>query len=164
MESQYQKLLSPFTLEVPGSQKSGEGITIDLCAEISRELSAVLDESELISAKYHLEVGSPGVERALYQPSDYERFAGQDVKVKLEEALELEGFIGQRTIRGTLLGLSESANPLLNTDHGSIELSFDNILSARLVFNWGSGKGRPQHGSKSGSKPRKRSNQHGSRR
>ena len=55
------------TLERPGSKRSGEDITIDLCTDISRELSALFDEDEgVLPGKYRLEVGSPGVERALY--------------------------------------------------------------------------------------------------
>ena len=128
------------TIEQPQSRQTGQGITVDICASISREVSLQLDESEAISAAYHLEVGSPGVERALYLLSDYERFSGQEVKLKVDEPLEEEGFIGQQTVRGILIGLDEHECIGLDTDQGNLSLPFTSILSARLVFNWGQPK------------------------
>src|SRR4051794_7970096 len=52
------------TIERPDSRKPGEGVTIDLCADISRDLSAALDVADCIPHHYTLEVGSPGVERS----------------------------------------------------------------------------------------------------
>ncbi len=124
------------TLEKPGSTRSGEGITIDLCSEISRELSAQFDELEAIPGKYRLEVGSPGVERALYTPDDFRRFAGQEAKVKMKEPMGEEGFVGQKTVRGTLFGIEDGSVVQLSTDHGQLGLPLDKISSARLVFSW----------------------------
>lgn len=151
------------TIEKPGAQRTGDGITIDLCTEISRELSAVFDETDVISGNYRLEVGSPGVERKLYLPDDYRRFAGQEIKVRLSEPSELDGFLGQKTIRGTLFGLNEEGLVGLETDHGNISLSLDEISSAQLVFTWGQPKragGRPrrQDGAGSWRRNSKRSN------
>ena len=53
------------TVERPGSTLPGAGVTIDLCSEISRDLSAALDVADVIDARYSLQVGSPGLERAL---------------------------------------------------------------------------------------------------
>ena len=63
------------TLEKAGERVPGAGITLELCADISREVSAALDVADCIPHRYRLEVGSPGVERALYSLADYERFA-----------------------------------------------------------------------------------------
>ncbi len=151
------------TIEKPGSTRTGDGITIDLCTEISRQLSAAFDETEVIAGRYRLEVGSPGVERRLYLPDDYRRFAGQEVKVKLSEPSELDGFVGQKTIRGTLFGLDDDGRMVLETDHGNITLSLDEISSAQLVFTWGQPKrasGRPRRQDGAGARRRnsKRSN------
>ncbi len=124
------------TLEKPGSTRSGEGITIDLCSEISRELSAKLDDQSVISGKYRLEVGSPGVERGLYTLDDFRRFAGQAVKVKLKDPLQQEGFIGQKNAQGTLFGVSEDGRVVLDTEAGQLAIELDKIHSARLVFSW----------------------------
>lgn len=128
------------SIEKPGTQRTGDGITIDLCSEISRELSAAFDETDVIGGRYRLEVGSPGVERRLYLPDDYRRFAGQEIKVTLSTPSEIDGFLGQKTIRGTLFGFDEGGRVVLETDHGQITLSLDEISNARLVFNWGNPK------------------------
>jgi ribosome maturation factor RimP len=135
------------SIEKPGTQRTGDGITIELCTDIARALSEAFDETEVIGGRYRLEVGSPGVERRLYLADDYRRFAGQEVKVTLIEPIDVEGFLGQKTIRGTLFGLDEGGRVVLETDHGHITLSFEQITIARLVFNWGQPKrktGRPK--------------------
>ena len=118
------------TLERPGSRIPGEGITLELCSDISRELSAALDVGDVIPGHYRLEVGSPGVERALYGAGDYARFAGQVARLKLKEAHD-----GQHVLFGVLQGVEEDGRIALQLERGErIELSHDVIESARLVF------------------------------
>lgn len=119
------------TVERPESRVPGEGISIDLCTDISRALSAALDEPDLIPQAYRLEVGSPGLDRALYVRSDYERFAGQTVRLKLRQALN-----GQYVIRGTLQGVDAGDLVQVETEHGLIGSKLEDIDSARLVFDW----------------------------
>jgi ribosome maturation factor RimP len=126
------------TLERPESRVPGEGVTLELCTEISRDLSAALDVADAIPHRYRLEVGSPGLERALYNARDYARFAGQFARLKLKAPLE-----GQHVLRGTLHGLDEGGNVLLESEQGAIvPLPLDGIESARLVFQMG-GAGAP---------------------
>jgi ribosome maturation factor RimP len=128
------------TVERPDTRVPGAGVTIDLCSEISRDLSAALDVADCIPHTYRLEVGSPGVERALYSPRDYERFAGQAAKLKLAEPMP----DGQRVIRGVLNGLSEDGRVLLQTERGElVELDFAQIQNAHLIFKWQSRGRRP---------------------
>lgn len=122
------------TVERPDSRVPGAGVTIDLCSDISRDLSAALDVADVIPSRYRLEVGSPGLDRALYSARDYERFAGQNAKLKLKEALD-----GQRVVRGTLHGLDEQGRVLLETDTGLLNLELDSIESAHLEFSWNTG-------------------------
>ncbi len=125
------------TVERPDAQAPGAGVTIDLCSEISRDLSAALDVSDVIStAHYRLEVGSPGLDRALYGASDYRRFAGQLAKLKLKEPLEQDGFAGQKVVRGTLFGLGEDGDVIVETEKGNLSIALEQISSARLVFQW----------------------------
>lgn len=121
------------TVERPGSRVPGEGITIDLCGEISRDLSAALDVADVIPARYRLEVGSPGLDRALYGAQDYERFAGQSVKFKLKQALD-----GQRVIRGTLHGLDDNGLVVVETERGLLSIELSGIENAQLEFAWNS--------------------------
>ncbi|HEY3235801.1 MAG TPA: ribosome maturation factor RimP [Polyangiaceae bacterium] len=147
------------TVERPNSRQPGEGMTLDLCSEISRDLSAALDVANLIPKSYRLEVGSPGLERALYTSDDYQRFAGQSARLKLVLPLDDE-----MVLRGTLHGLSESGQVLLETERGVLSVEVASIEHARLTFDWKStgradgamaprhahGRGRKAHKSKRG--------------
>lgn len=126
------------TIEKPGERMPGAGITVDLCSEISRELSTALDVADCIPHRYRLEVGSPGVERALYSVSDYERFSGQVAKLKLKKPRNSE-----YVLQGTLNGASEQ-RVVIQTERGElVELSLDEIDNGHLVFDWKSGGSRP---------------------
>ena len=115
----------------------GEGVTVDECAKVSRALESWLDEYEGLSERYVLEVSSPGVDRPLVRPRDFERFKGEHVAVKGKEAL-----IGKSTrIEGELLGLADPG-----TDEESVRLRLSSgeevsvprsdIRKAHLVFTW----------------------------
>jgi ribosome maturation factor RimP len=126
------------TIEKAGERLPGAGISVDLCGEISRELSAALDVADCIPHRYRLEVGSPGVERALYNVADYERFAGQAAKLKLKQPRNSE-----YVLSGTLNGLSPEKRVIIQTERGElVELSLDEIDNGHLVFDWKSGGSR----------------------
>jgi ribosome maturation factor RimP len=112
---------------------SGEGISIDLCSELSRELSNVLDEADLIPRAYRLEIGSAGMERSLYSRDDFLRFEGRLAKIKATQP-------GQdaQVVCGKILGLDEAGNVQLETETGRVAVSYDTIATARLVFDWNS--------------------------
>jgi len=127
------------TIEKPGERMPGAGITVDLCSEISRELSTALDVADCIPHRYRLEVGSPGVERALYSVSDYERFSGQPAKLKLKKPRNSE-----YVLQGTLNGASAEQRVVIQTERGElVELSLDEIDNGHLVFDWKTGGSRP---------------------
>ncbi len=135
-------------VERPEAIISGQGLTVDLCSEISRDISAALDLAEVIGPHYRLEVGSPGVERSLYRIEDYQRFAGQGAKLKLVEMLGDDSpWVGQRVLLGQLLGLDEQGRVVLETEKGTLSFPLSQIESAHLLFDWnkkskGAGKGR----------------------
>ncbi len=134
--------LLQLTVERPGARLPGAGVTIDLCTDLSRDLSTALDAADVIPQRYRLEVGSPGVERQLYGAADYQRFAGQLVKLKLRAPLA-----GQRVLRGTLHGLDEAGGVSLDTQHGLLSVPLEEISVGRLVFEFGAStrdKGRPK--------------------
>lgn len=118
-----------------GPQGLGAGVTLDECSELSRDLSAALDEADVIDAAYRLEVGTPGVERKLYSLQDYQRFAGQLARIKFHQPLE-----GQWTLTGALLGV-DGESISLDTDVGVFSLALDSIASAQLIFDPNLGKG-----------------------
>ncbi|MBK8997203.1 MAG: ribosome maturation factor RimP [Myxococcales bacterium] len=145
--------LLELTIERPDGRIPGEGITIELCTDVSRDLSAALDVADVLSHAYRLEVGSPGLDRALYSARDYARFAGQSAKLKLREAVA-----GQRVIHGTLHGLDESGRVVLETEQGLLCLELEQIESGRLTFSWG---GAPRKGKPKGKGPVRRASGHG---
>jgi ribosome maturation factor RimP len=113
------------------------GITVDDCASVSRALEAWLDEHERLSDRYTLEVSSPGVDRPLVRPRDFERFKGERVVVQGHDVLVGD----QRRIEGELLGWEESGEGggtvRLRLPKGDeVGVPLDSIRKANLVFTW----------------------------
>lgn len=79
-----------------------DGVNLEDCATVSEQVGLILDVEDLIPNEYVLEVASPGLDRGLYKPSDYERFAGLPAHIKLTAPLN-----GQRNFHGTLMGLEQ---------------------------------------------------------
>src|SRR5712691_6044153 len=84
------------------------GVTHDDCADVSLHIGTVLDVEDFIHSAYTLEVSSPGLERGLYKPADYERFAGSHAKIKARMLVN-----GQRNFRGRIVGVVQ-ANVILD--------------------------------------------------
>jgi ribosome maturation factor RimP len=118
------------TIELPNRSRPGEGVTLDLCSEISRDLSAALDVADAIPVAYRLEIGSPGLDRALYTPADYHRFRGQLAKFKLKHPMN-----GQFVVQGVLFGVDDAGRVVLSTDQGEISIESTEVDSARLVLD-----------------------------
>ena len=104
-----------------------EGITVEHCADVSRQLSAVLDVEDPLPGEYTLEVSSPGLNRALFELADFERFAQQKAKIRLTVPLH-----GQRKFKGTLKGVLNN-NVLLMEDDREHSLPFEQIDKANLI-------------------------------
>lgn len=105
-----------------------EGVTLDDCAAVSREIATWLEVEDLIEHAYHLEVSSPGLERPLRKMKDFVRFAGRKAKVKLREPLnEQKVFIG-------IIDQVDEKTVVLVVDEKPVSLLFDNIAKARLVL------------------------------
>ncbi|AMV72077.1 ribosome maturation factor RimP [Desulfuromonas carbonis] len=111
------------------------GVTLDDCAEVSREFGAILEIENLIPGAYRLEVSSPGIDRALKKPEDFRRFAGERVKLKTLEQLDPDGR-GQprKTFGGRLLGLDGEMVRVLQLDKkgGEVVIPLDAIVKANL--------------------------------
>ncbi len=103
------------------------GITVDDCAAVSRQVSAMLDVEDPIRGDYSLEVSSPGLNRRLVKPEHFDRFAGQLVKIKLRRSLDQ-----RRNFKAKLLGY-ESDQVLLDEDGKQHAIPFEDIDTARLV-------------------------------
>ena len=88
-----------------------EGVTVEDCARVSRDLSAVLDVDDVVPTAYILEVSSPGLDRPLRHAVDYDRFSGRRAKVVMREAVD-----GQMFFKGRIDGLEGDAVMIVTDD------------------------------------------------
>ena len=105
-----------------------EGVTIEDCEKVSRQVSALLDVEDPIAGEYTLEVSSPGVDRPLFTAEQYEQYVGSEVNLKMRRPLD-----GRRKFKGKILKVSEDTIGLLveGTEH---DLEFSAIEKASIVF------------------------------
>ena len=120
------------TLQIMAEPFVGGPMTIDNCAELSRLVSAILDVEDPIAGTYLLEVSSPGIDRPLVRPEDFERSSGREIKLETRHLKD-----GRRRYRGRLLGLAEDCVRIAaETEAGEevFEISFEDVASAKLVL------------------------------
>jgi ribosome maturation factor RimP len=106
------------------------GVTHADCELISQQVGTILDVEDLIPGSYTLEVSSPGVERKLTKPRDYERFQGRKLKVTLREPVE-----SQRHWEGTLSAF-QNGEITLDANGKTIRFPIDQVEKANLKFEW----------------------------
>ena len=104
-----------------------DGISVDDCQAVSHQVSGVLDVEDPIRGEYTLEGSSPGLDRPLFQARDFERFAGNQVDVRL-----LAPVNGRRKFKGVLGGLRDG-QVVLQMDDEELVVALDEIDRARLV-------------------------------
>lgn len=107
-----------------------DGLTIEHCAEVSREIEARLDAGDLIPTKYVLEVSSPGLERELTKLADYQRFLGRLAKVKARHGAE-----GSKWHVGIIDRVDDGKIWLTLRNSDLIEIRFDMIEKANLKLD-----------------------------
>lgn len=121
---------------------SPEGVTLDQCAAVSRQASALLDVHDPISHTYTLEVSSPGLDRKLYRTQDYLRFVGERVKVRMQPSSR-----ALRVVVGELLEMEDRVVRVRADDGQVYELDLDDVFETRLEVDWTAaikeGKKRP---------------------
>ena len=126
------------TVQVMAERPDGT-MTIEECEAASRALSPVLDAADPIDRAYRLEMSSPGLDRPLVRRSDFERHAGQIVKIELDAPHQ-----GRRRFRGVLVGV-EGAGARVRIDEAKDDaagaaaesefvLPFDDMSDAKLVL------------------------------
>lgn len=116
-------------LDRPGAAATADDcVSVDDCARVSRDLSAIFDVDDVVPTAYTLEVSSPGLDRPLRRAADYERFVGRRAKVVLGEAVD-----GQTFFKGRLAGLDAHGVITIETDDGRRHLvPFTVITRANL--------------------------------
>ncbi len=106
------------------------GITVDHCADVSRQMSAVLDVEDPIAQDYTLEVSSPGMDRPLFELSHYEQAVNEIIELRLRMP-----FDGRRKFKGRLQGIEEQDIVLLVDNHEYL-LPIELIEKAHIVPNF----------------------------
>jgi len=100
-------------IDRPGpAATADESVSVDDCANVSRDLSAILDVEDVVPTAYTLEVSSPGLDRPLRSADDYRRFSGRRAKVVMREKIDGQGFF-----KGQLAGMDEN-DVLIHGDDG----------------------------------------------
>src|SRR5215213_1999943 len=100
-------------IDRPGPAATAEDcVSVEDCARVSRDLSAILDVEDVVPIAYTLEVSSPGLDRPLRHADDYSRFAGRRAKLVMREAVD-----GQTFFKGRLAGVDNHA-VLIDGDDG----------------------------------------------
>jgi len=100
-------------LDRPGPSATAEdSVSVEDCARVSRDLSAVLDVEDVVPVAYTLEVSSPGLDRPLRHADDYRRFAGRRAKLVMREAVD-----GRTFVKGILGGV-DGHHVLIDSDEG----------------------------------------------
>ena len=112
------------------------GITLDAVALASKWISELLEEQDPVAGAYTLEVSSPGVDRPLVKPADFERFAGQEVHLKVATAEK------RKSWHGVLLGM-EGDDVVIDAEGQRVKIPYETVQKARLkgVVDFGKERG-----------------------
>lgn len=106
---------------------SKNGITVDDCAQVSDQIEAVLDVENVLPGELRIQVSSPGMDRVLFKPEQFEAYVGEVIDVRL-----LWPKMGRSHIRGRLRS-SDTERFSVDLDEGQLELGFDQVRRARVV-------------------------------
>ena len=109
-----------------------EGVGVNDCETVSRQVSSIMDVEDPISGQYNLEVSSPGIERPLFVIAHYQRFLGHDVCLRTYRTVD-----GRRNFTGCIGSVVEVSNTIeLVTELGPVTLDIDLIEKANLVAHF----------------------------
>lgn len=106
------------------------GVTVDECADVSRQVSAVLDVEDPIQGLYNLEVSSPGMDRLLFKPEHYQAYLGEQINLRLNMPVE-----NRRNFKGNL-NACDGNIITLEVDNQVFEVALSNVARANLVPNF----------------------------
>jgi len=104
-----------------------EGVTVDDCADVSYEVSGILDVEDPISGAYNLEISSPGLDRPLMTPEHFERYTGDKVSVRSHSPI-----MGRKNFKGTLIDVTAEGIEI-EVDGEVYAIPFEEIDKANLI-------------------------------
>lgn len=129
VDVEYQKEAGQYILRIFIDKSTG--VTLDDCQTVSRQLSRLLDEKDLITDAYILEVSSPGIDRPLKKPADFARFSGSNVDLSTYTPV----YQNMKKFTAELVGLEDDQVVLL-IDGKQIEIPRDQIAKIRLAVEF----------------------------
>ena len=121
------------------------GIDLEALTDVSRQLNALLDEQDVVTGSYTLEVTSPGLERVLRTAEHFAGAVGDEVTIRTKPDVE-----GERRVRGTVLGVAGDEVTVALEDGGERTVRIADVERARTVFTWGGAEkpGKPKQTNK----------------
>jgi len=124
MESNHRR-----TLQIMAERVDNKNMTVDDCAAISHQVSALLDVEDPISGAYSLEISSPGIDRPLIKLADFERYKTHDAKVETKLPVN-----ARKRFKGVIAGI-EGDDVLIKLPEGDVSrIAIENIQSAKLLL------------------------------
>lgn len=111
------------------------GVGIDDCSKVSREMAAIIEEQDLISGKYILEVSSPGVDSPLKLPRQYPQHIGRKLKLNLTDGQEIKGML--KEVSESSVSVEKEAKKKDKESRAEIvEIPFNNIEKAKVLISF----------------------------
>ncbi len=118
------------TLQVMAERIDRVDMTVDDCESISHTVSALLDVDDPFAGRYTLEVSSPGLDRPLVKPADYNRFKGLEAKIETVRDIN-----GRKRFKGRILKLDETTNTVyFQFENQEMQFPFTDIAKAKLLL------------------------------
>ena len=116
------------TLTIMAERKDGVVMGFDDCTDISRVVGALLEVDDPISGAYNLEVCSPGIDRPLTKPEDYNRYTGYEAKIETQIPID-----GRKRFRDILKGMNDN-KVTMDMEGSNAVIPYSNIRTAKLVM------------------------------
>lgn len=112
-------------------KSDGSNVDLDDCEKVSQALEPLLDEKDPISESYSLEVSSCGLERHLREPEHFKWAQGKNVQITTFKSVEKS-----KEFKGILISYDEESLKIQTENNEQVEISKDNIASAKILYNW----------------------------
>lgn len=121
----------PWMLRAVIDTPAGDGrVSVERCADVSREIETHLDATDVISAPYRLEVSSPGLDRTLAREKDFVAACGSQVRIETERPLD-----GRRRFRGRLTAFADGV-ARVEIDGREFEVPFAEVSQANMIYEF----------------------------
>lgn len=112
------------------------GVTLDDCADISREFSVLLDVEDIIPVRYTLEVSSPGLDRPLRRLEDFQRFIGRLAKIKTHDMMPDDAGNMRKTFLGNLVDATQAGVSLKLVEGQGAIIPLESVEKANLEYEF----------------------------